>query len=121
MRATNKNIADKKFVWQKFIVQDTLYLFVKQICEKQKDKGNLINVGARQSYAFRIDYSLNRKRNCNFPSKESLYTLEELQGSIVFIFCEECMTCNKNFSKHILRNKIKTLSMSSGKKKKTAL
>lgn len=28
------------------------------------------------------------------------------------------MTCKKNFSKHILRNKIKTLSMSSGKKKR---
>lgn len=80
MRATNKDIADKKFVWQKFIVQDTLYLFVKQLCEKQKDKGNLINVGARQSYAFRKDYSINRKTQLQLSIERKFVYIRRITG-----------------------------------------
>ena len=97
------------------ISRSTLYLWVKQSREAQKDNGNIISVVSYkrlQSRTKRLEEIIQilKTVNCNYnsPLKDKLYALEELYGQhSIHILCEALDMSRGTFYNHILRNKKK--------------
>jgi len=106
------------------ISRSTLYLWVKQSRDAQKDNGNIINVASYKRLQGKVKrleeiIQIYKTVNCNYnsPLKDKLYALEELYGQhSVHILCEALDVSRGTFYNHILRNKKQNTVMFSGKK-----
>lgn len=95
------------------ISRSTLYLWVKQSLDAQKDKGNLISVVGYKRLQGKVKrleeiVQIYKTVNCNYnsPLKDKLYALEELYGHhSVHILCEALDVSRGTFYNHVLRNK----------------
>lgn len=93
--------------------RSTLYLWVKQSLDAQKDKGNLISVVGYKRLQGKVKrleeiVQIYKTVNCNYnsPLKDKLYALEELYGHhSVHILCEALDVSRGTFYNHVLRNK----------------
>lgn len=95
------------------ISRSTLYLWVKQSREAQKDNGNFISVVSYKRLQGKVKrleeiIQIYKTVNCNYnsPLKDKLYALEELYGQhSVHILCEALDVSRGTFYNHVLRNK----------------
>ena len=95
------------------ISRSTLYLWVKQSREAQKDNENFISVASYKRLQAKVKrleeiIQIYKTVNCNYnsPLKDKLYALEELYGQhSVHILCEALDVSRGTFYNHVLRNK----------------